>query len=681
VSRVTDPRNLCLIGLPPADLLDEVAAAWAAQGYDVDECFRRATKVSEEWSYEPAANPKAATRNVAKRLTKATEEERRVPVRLKTVAQIMNPQPHTAAVLHRLLDWIDRADRAAQAGLRKPAFETPEGKPIFPPDGEEWWLTEMERRQREWAEEESESSGPEAESANETESDADEEDSDDEELWRTKKATGTEEGTGHAGEKSPWGSTGTAGATEEKSPGAQAGAAGAKKDDAEGRSGKTVAPTADVGPGMRNLGNTCFLAAVTRARLMCGEAWQQLLRGAGEDRTTTARRHTLDLLCALRGAGPRSAGGGRAPYSPRPFWRWLRAACPTFNNTRQHDAAEFLSHWQQKLRETPDALETSGAWHQWRTEADAVPITYIKCGACKRTRDNRNLQNREPNGVWTAFIRPDGNYAGVADALRQDAQDTARDWVCDGDEGCGRRSKMQKWLKYETLPPVVAVLLKRHADVGGLKISSARVPIEPEIDLREHWEPKPERKAPPSNGVEEEATAVPEGTTYRVRAVVEHVGESIHSGHYRCWVREHPPGGGGSGGNWTLYDDSTVVPGRAELPPGVETGAYIIFYEKSPGACAEPTAGEAAGAAPGVQANADGTTDLLTDEEAWGGSDADPGSAPPSPCIVDLTGGAPAEGVGEAAGETRGGEIQGDEIWGGEVQCDADGDVVMEDAE
>ena len=28
VSRVTDPQNLCFIGLPPVDMLDEVAAAW-----------------------------------------------------------------------------------------------------------------------------------------------------------------------------------------------------------------------------------------------------------------------------------------------------------------------------------------------------------------------------------------------------------------------------------------------------------------------------------------------------------------------------------------------------------------------------------------------------------------------------------------------------------------------------
>ena len=36
ISRVTDPRNFCLLGLPPADLLDEVAEAWAANGFDVD---------------------------------------------------------------------------------------------------------------------------------------------------------------------------------------------------------------------------------------------------------------------------------------------------------------------------------------------------------------------------------------------------------------------------------------------------------------------------------------------------------------------------------------------------------------------------------------------------------------------------------------------------------------------
>ena len=124
ISRVTDPRNLCLVGLPPADLLDEVAEAWAAHGLDVDACFTTAAGVSGDWEYTAAGSPGAAAKNVRQRLTRRETVERRVPVRLRSLAEVLDPQPETAAVLHRLLDWIDRADRAAQAGAPKPAFTT-----------------------------------------------------------------------------------------------------------------------------------------------------------------------------------------------------------------------------------------------------------------------------------------------------------------------------------------------------------------------------------------------------------------------------------------------------------------------------------------------------------------------------------------------------------------------------
>ena len=48
VSRVTDPQNFVLVGLPPKDLLDVVASAWREAGLDVDECFRRAVSVTNE---------------------------------------------------------------------------------------------------------------------------------------------------------------------------------------------------------------------------------------------------------------------------------------------------------------------------------------------------------------------------------------------------------------------------------------------------------------------------------------------------------------------------------------------------------------------------------------------------------------------------------------------------------
>ena len=49
-------------------------------------------------------------------------------------------------VIKRLLDWIARCDAASQSGQPKPDFETAEGEPIFPPEEERWWLTEVERR-------------------------------------------------------------------------------------------------------------------------------------------------------------------------------------------------------------------------------------------------------------------------------------------------------------------------------------------------------------------------------------------------------------------------------------------------------------------------------------------------------------------------------------------------------
>ena len=45
ISRVTDPSNLQLVGLPPLDSLDAVMAAWAAAGLDAIECLRNAVSV------------------------------------------------------------------------------------------------------------------------------------------------------------------------------------------------------------------------------------------------------------------------------------------------------------------------------------------------------------------------------------------------------------------------------------------------------------------------------------------------------------------------------------------------------------------------------------------------------------------------------------------------------------
>ena len=60
ISRVTDSRLPILPGVPPFDLADDICRAVFAAGFDLDEHWRRAVCVTNEWRYEPC--PRLETR-------------------------------------------------------------------------------------------------------------------------------------------------------------------------------------------------------------------------------------------------------------------------------------------------------------------------------------------------------------------------------------------------------------------------------------------------------------------------------------------------------------------------------------------------------------------------------------------------------------------------------------------
>jgi hypothetical protein len=66
--------------------------------------------------------------------------ERQVPVKLRTLQEILNPQPQARQVYADVLDWIDEVDLASQTGAARPPFMTKQGTSIFPADVL-WWLT------------------------------------------------------------------------------------------------------------------------------------------------------------------------------------------------------------------------------------------------------------------------------------------------------------------------------------------------------------------------------------------------------------------------------------------------------------------------------------------------------------------------------------------------------------
>ena len=130
-------------GLPPADLLVEVAAAWEAAGLDVVECLRKSVSVRNEWEHKPGNGP------LHDRLERRQINERRIPIVHRELLEMLRPQPAALDVIRKLLEWIDRADVASQRGENRPTFATLEGAPIFPPKEEEWWLTDVRRNNRE----------------------------------------------------------------------------------------------------------------------------------------------------------------------------------------------------------------------------------------------------------------------------------------------------------------------------------------------------------------------------------------------------------------------------------------------------------------------------------------------------------------------------------------------------
>ena len=137
-SRVTIPQNCQLVGIPPSDLIDDVAEALHVAGFNVDTCFKQAATVTGEWEYTPGDGP------VSTRITHKWSAERTIPLKCRTLAEVLNPQPQASAVIQNLLAWIDRVDIASQHGTARPPFSTLEGDDIFP--DQPWWLTELQKR-------------------------------------------------------------------------------------------------------------------------------------------------------------------------------------------------------------------------------------------------------------------------------------------------------------------------------------------------------------------------------------------------------------------------------------------------------------------------------------------------------------------------------------------------------
>ena len=83
---------------------------------------------------------------MCERLTPRWKPWQSIPLKLRTLQEVLSPQPAATRVYKRLLDWIHRVAVASRTGAPRPPFATEEGAPIFPEDGDKWWLTDVQLR-------------------------------------------------------------------------------------------------------------------------------------------------------------------------------------------------------------------------------------------------------------------------------------------------------------------------------------------------------------------------------------------------------------------------------------------------------------------------------------------------------------------------------------------------------
>lgn len=93
ISRVADPKNFHLIDVPPRDVLEDVAAALIAEGVDVDQFFENACKVTGDVQYD------RSKARLVDRLQQKFSSERSVPLRFRTLAEMLDPQPQAQVVI------------------------------------------------------------------------------------------------------------------------------------------------------------------------------------------------------------------------------------------------------------------------------------------------------------------------------------------------------------------------------------------------------------------------------------------------------------------------------------------------------------------------------------------------------------------------------------------------------
>ncbi|RHY62441.1 hypothetical protein DYB26_003348 [Aphanomyces astaci] len=319
-----------------------------------------------------------------------------------------------------------------------------------------------------------------------------------------------------------------------------------------------------IGPGLMNLGNTCYLNSVLQCLVYSPAFAQYLVRRAAVNQAASApsSKHTM------HGGGGSSFHAEKAmarflslmhaPNAPRVMQPRdivvnLKQIAKGFRIGRQEDSHEFFRHLMDSLHNA--SLKQAGL-------TDKSPVanstlvhsvfggtlrSHVQCAKCKfvsaHVEPFLDLSLEVSSGISSI-------EAALAHFTAVETLDSANAWKC---SGCSQRSHASKGLNIHDIPNALVLHLKRFDAFHGK--------LKKHIAFAETLHLNPRVLSTPPQ----------EYATYALTAVLVHAGASPDCGHYYAFVKS-------PAGTWHEMNDETVR--VVNVHTVLQQRAYMLFYSR-----------------------------------------------------------------------------------------------------